>query len=75
MVGCVPHTARTVAQLAVEQPSMELWARVPVRGISVEAHEQLQVTERPEAEFVERLDRRRVACDWFDVYIGRTASP
>ncbi len=54
MVGYVSHTAGTVGQSAVEPPSVELWARVPVGGISVEAHEQLHMTKRPEAELVER---------------------
>jgi hypothetical protein len=59
---------------AVECAPVHFRPGAPVRDISVKAHEQLQVTERPEAELVERLDRGCVARDRFDVHIGRTAS-
>jgi hypothetical protein len=45
----------------------------PVGLVPIEAHEQLKVTQRPKAEFVERLDRRFVSRHGLDVHIRRSA--
>jgi hypothetical protein len=53
---------------------VDLGAVVPVRLVAIEAHEELQMTERSEAELVECADRKTVPSDGLDVDVRRPAS-